>query len=44
MIQQAVQLGYYPKSWKKAQRILLKIAGKRDFRLVRSYQVISLLN
>ena len=30
--------------WKRAQEILLEKGGKRDFGLVRSYQVISLLN
>ena len=44
IIQQAVQLGYYPKSWKRVQRILLEKVGKCDFGLVRSYRVISLLN
>ena len=44
MIQQAVRLGYHLKSWKRARGILLEKAGKCDFRLVRSYRVISLLN
>ena len=44
MIQQSGRLGYHPKAWKKARGILLEKAGKRDFGLVRSYRVISLLN
>ena len=44
MIQQVVQLDYYPKFWKKAQKILLEKVGKRDFGLVKSYKVITLLN
>ena len=44
MIQQAIRLGYHPKAWKRARGILLEKGGKRDFGLVRSYRVISLLN
>ena len=44
MIQQAIQLGYHPKAWKKKREILVKKSGKQDLELVRSYQVISLLN
>ena len=44
IVQQAIRLGYHPKEWKKTQGILLEKGGKRDFGLVRSYQVISLLN
>lgn len=43
-IQQAIRLGYHPKAWKRARGILLEKGGKRDFGLVRSYRVISLLN
>ncbi len=44
MVYHAIRLGYHPKEWKKARRILLEKVGKRDFGLVRSYRVISLLN
>ena len=44
MVYHAIRLGYHPKEWKKARGILLEKRGKRDFGLVRSYQVISLLN
>ena len=44
MIQQVIQLGYYSKAWKRAWGILLEKCRKRDFGLVRSYRVISLLN
>lgn len=44
MVQQAIRLGYHRKAWKKARGILLEKGGKRDFGLVRSYRVISLLN
>ena len=44
LVQQSIRLVYHPKEWKKARRVLLGKAGKRDFGLVRSYRVISLLN
>lgn len=44
MVQQVIRLGCYPKAWKRAWGILLEKGGKRDFGLVRSYRVISLLN
>ena len=44
MVYHAIRLGYHPTEWKKARGILLEKGGKRDFGLVRSYQVISLLN
>ncbi len=44
MIQQAIKLGHQPKSWKKEGGILLEKGGRRDFSLVKSYRVISLLN
>lgn len=44
MVQQAIRLGYHPREWKKARGTLLEKGGKRDFGLVRSYRVISLLN
>ncbi len=44
MMQQTIRLGYHPKKWKRARGILLEKLGKRDFGLVRSYRVISLLN
>ena len=44
MVQQTIRLGYHPKRWKRARGILLEKLGKRDFGLVRSYRVISLLN
>ena len=44
MVYYAIRLGYHPTEWKKARGILLEKGGKRDFRLIRSYQVISLLN
>ena len=44
IIQQAVRLGYHPKSWKRARGIFLKKVWKHDYGLVRSYQVMSLLN
>ena len=37
-------MGYHPTEWKKARGIFLEKGGKRDFGLVRSYHVISLLN
>ena len=44
LVQHSIRLGYHPKEWKKARGVLLEKAGKRDFGLVRSYRVISLLN
>ena len=44
MVQQAVRLGHHPEEWKRARGILLEKGGKRDFTLVKSYRVISLLN
>ncbi len=44
MVYHAIQLGYHAKEWKKACGILLGKGDKRDFGLVRSYRVISLLN
>ena len=44
LVQHAIRLGYHPKEWKKARGILLEKVGKRDYGLVRSYRVISLLN
>lgn len=44
LVQHAIRLGYHPKEWKKARGILLEKPGKRDYGLVRSYRVISLLN
>ena len=44
MVYHAIRLGYHPREWKRARGILLEKGGKRDFRLVRSYRVISLLN
>ena len=44
MVYHAIRLGYHPTEWKKARGILLQKGGKRDFGLVRSYRVISLLN
>ncbi len=44
IVYHAVRLGYHPREWKKARGILLEKGGKRDFGLVRSYRVISLLN
>ena len=44
LVQQTIRLGYHPKEWKKGRGILLEKGGKRDLGLVRSYQVISLLN
>ncbi len=44
MVYHAIRLGYHPTEWKKARGILLEKGGKRDFGLVRSYRVISLLN
>lgn len=44
MVYHAIRLGYHPTEWTKARGILLEKAGKRDFGLVRSYRVISLLN
>ena len=44
MVQQVICLGYHAKEWKKARGILLEKHGKRDFGLVQSYRVISLLN
>ncbi len=44
MVYHAIQLGHHSMEWKKARGIRLEKAGKRDFELVRSYRVISLLN
>ena len=44
MVQQAIRLGHHPEEWKKARGILLEKMGNRDFTLVKSYRVISLLN
>ncbi len=44
LIQQTMHLGYHSKEWKKGRGILLEKGGKLDLGLVRSYQVISLLN
>ncbi len=44
MVYHVIRLGYHPTEWKKARVILLEKGGKRDFGLVRSYRVISLLN
>lgn len=44
IVQQSVRLGYQPKRWKRARGILLEKVGKRDWSLVKSYRVISLLN
>ena len=44
MVYHAIRLGYHPVEWKRARGILLQKGGKRDFGLVRSYRVISLLN
>lgn len=44
MVYYAIQLNYYPTEQKKAQKILFEKRRKQDFRLVRSQQVISLLN
>ena len=44
MVYHAIRLGYHPTQWKRARGILLEKGGKRDFGMVRSYRVISLLN
>ncbi len=44
MVYHAIRLGYHLVEWKRAWGILLQKVGKRDFGLVRSYRVISLLN
>lgn len=44
MVYHALRLGYHPTEWKKARGILPQKGGKRDFDLVSSYRVISLLN
>lgn len=44
IVKNAVRLHYHPKSWKRAQGILLEKGNKRDKSLVKSYRVISLLN
>ena len=44
MVRHTIRLDYHPQEWKKARGILLEKGGKRDFGLVRSYRVISLLN
>ena len=43
MVYHTIRLGYHPAKWKRAWGILLQKGGKRDFGLVRSYRVISLL-
>ena len=42
MIKHIIRLGYQSRRWKKARYILLTKRGKRDFKLVKSYRVISL--
>ncbi len=44
MVYHAIRLGYHPTQWKRARGIHLEKGGKRDFGMVRSYRVISLLN
>ena len=44
MVYHAIYLGYHPMKWKKTRGILFEKGEKRDFGLVRSYRVISLLN
>ncbi len=44
MVYYTIRLDYRPVEWKRARGILLQKVGKRDFGLVRSYRVISLLN
>ena len=44
MVYHAIRLGYHLMEWKRARGILLEKGGKRDFGLVKSYRVISLLN
>ena len=44
MVQQSARLGYQPKRWKRARGVLLEKVGKRDWSLVKSHRVISLLN
>lgn len=39
-----MRLGHHPEKWKKARGVLLEKERKRDFTLVKSYRVISLLN
>ena len=40
----AIRLQYHPQHWKHAKGILFDKPNKRDRTLVKSYQVISLLN
>lgn len=44
LVYHAIRLGYHLIEWKKTCGILFQKGGKRDFGLVRSYRVISLLN
>ena len=44
MIYHTIWLDYHLVEWKKAWKILLEKMGKKNFRLVKSYQVISLFN
>lgn len=44
MVYYIVHLSYYPMEWKKACEIHPEKRRKCDFKPVRSYQVISLLN
>ena len=44
IVYHAIRLGYHPTEWQKARGILLEKGEKRDFGLVWSYRIISLLN
>lgn len=41
---QALRLQYHSKNWQNVKRVLIEKPNKRDCILVKSYQVISLLN
>lgn len=44
MVYQTIRLGYDLMEQKRAQKILFEKGRKQDFGLIRSYQVINLLN
>ena len=44
MVYHTLHLGYDFIKWKKTRGILFEKGGKRNFELIRSYQVINLLN
>lgn len=44
LIRQCIRLRYDPQTWKTAKEVMLYKLNKVNYRVVKSYQVISLLN